>query len=339
MDQRIASYKFSSNDRHPKAPCLQLEIELCPLLQYTLRRATPDDDPRPFVFVWSPLNEGYHQDGFILLRHTSDGKLERVPVPDAIQDPIDIVHVKYSFDVQELKPGGSITYYHSLPRRYREQLEPGETYELVWPGTKIRLWGWGVPNDYVGSHLAANPVQPDLIIPGGASVTFTYEQIESPAFIRRQSTPPLLPSDRVQGAPVLSVELSGPNTIVPEGKHSASLHVRYQGGPTDRPIIFRNHVIWDMFRSYRLEDGLWELQEGPCGCPGLFLDDPDITVNVAEDEGFVTLKPGECWSPSWTILEEIYGWKVGDTWRYRFCFSCRIWQEKIVQGSIQTSRS
>ncbi|GMG22272.1 unnamed protein product [Aspergillus oryzae] len=179
MDQQIASYKFSSNDRQyvpnypslppslsltgphlvirtglsvgtrrllssssPKAPCLQLEIELCPLLQYTLRRATPDDDPRPFVFVWSPLNEGYHQDGFILLRHTSDGKLERVSVPDAIQDPIDIVHVKYSFDVQELKPGGSITYYHSLPCRYREQLEPGETYELVWPGTKIRLWRW-----------------------------------------------------------------------------------------------------------------------------------------------------------------------------------------------------
>ncbi|BAE66148.1 unnamed protein product [Aspergillus oryzae RIB40] len=226
MDQQIASYKFSSNDRQyvpnypslppslsltgphlvirtglsvgtrrllssssPKAPCLQLEIELCPLLQYTLRRATPDDDPRPFVFVWSPLNEGYHQDGFILLRHTSDGKLERVSVPDAIQDPIDIVHTGR-------------------------------------PGPERRA----LRSEY---HC-------------------------------------------------------------PRRKHSASLHVRYQGSPTDRPIIFRNHVIWDMFRSYRLEDGLWELQEGPCGCPGLFLDDPDITVNVAEDEGFVTLKPGEC---------------------------------------------
>lgn len=137
MDQQIASYiKLSSNDRQyvpnypslplslsltgphlviwtglsvgtrrllssssPKAPCLQLEIKLYPLLQYTLRRATPDDNPRPFVFVWSPLNISYHQNRFILLRHTSDGKLERVPVPDAIQDLIDIVHVKYSFDV------------------------------------------------------------------------------------------------------------------------------------------------------------------------------------------------------------------------------------------------
>ncbi|KAE8373295.1 hypothetical protein BDV26DRAFT_285238 [Aspergillus bertholletiae] len=284
MDQQITSYiKFSSRDRHPKAPY---------------------DDLRPFIFVWSPLNEGYGQDGFILLRHTSDGKLERVPVPDATLDPLDMVHVEDPFDLQELKPGGSITYCHSLPRRYREQLEPGETYELVWSGTKIPLWDWGVPSDYVGSRLAANPVQPDLIIPGGPSVTFTYKQIESPVFIRRQSTPPLLPSDRVQGAPVLSVELSGPNTIVPEGKHYASLHVHYHGGPTDRPIIFRNHIIWELFRSYRLEDGLWELQEGPWGCSGLFLDDPDITVNVAEDEGFVTLKPGEYWSPSWIILEE-----------------------------------
>lgn len=121
-----------------------------------------------------------------------------------------------------------------------------------------------------------------------------------------------------QSAPILSVELSGPKTIAPEGKHCASLHVRYHGGPTDQPIIFRNHVIWELLRSYRLESGLWELQEGPCGCSGLFLDDPNITVNVVEDEGFITLKPGEYWSPSWIILEDIDGWEVGDIWRYRF---------------------
>ncbi|GKZ45356.1 hypothetical protein AbraIFM66951_007973 [Aspergillus brasiliensis] len=256
-----------------------------------------DNDPRPFVFVWSPLNEGYSDDGFILLRHTSEGKLERVPVPDASLPHRDAVHVEYSFDLQQLEPGGSITYCHSLPRRYREQLEPGERYELVWPGTKIRLWDWKVPCDYVGSRLTPNPTQPDLILPGGPSVTFTYEQIESPAFIRGQSTPPLLPSDRVLDAPVLSVELSGPNTIVSDGKHTASLH---------------------SLRSYRLEGDFWELQEGPCGFFGLFLDDPDITVNVTEDESFVPLKPGECWTSSWVILEDIYGWKVGDTWRYCF---------------------
>ncbi|RDK46667.1 hypothetical protein M752DRAFT_323197 [Aspergillus phoenicis ATCC 13157] len=308
MDQQIGSYiKFSSKDRYPETPCIQLEIKLCPLLQYTLSRSTHDDDPRPFVFIWSPLNDGYSRDGFILLRHTSGGKLERVHVPDATLDPLDMVHVEYPFDLQELEPGGTITYCHSLPRRYREQLEPGETYELVWTGTKIPLWDWGVPSDYVGSRLTANPTQPDLILPGGARVTFTYEQIESPAFIRRQSTPPLLPSDRVQGDPILSVELSGPKTIAPEGKHCASLHVRYHGGPTDQPIIFRNHVIWELLRSYRLESGLWELQEGPCGCSGLFLDDPNMTVNVVEDEGFITLKPGEYWSPSWIILEDWLG--------------------------------
>ncbi|GAA90195.1 UbiA prenyltransferase family protein [Aspergillus luchuensis IFO 4308] len=258
------------------------------------------------------------KDEFILLRHTSEGKLERVHVPDATLDPLDMVHVEYPSDLQELEPGGSITYCHSLPRRYREQLEPGETYELVWTGTKIPFWDWGVPSDYVESRLTASPTQPDLILPGGPRVTFTYEQIESPAFIRRQSTPPLLPSDRVQGAPILSVELSGPKIITPEGKHYASLHVRYHGGPTDQPIIFRNHVIWELLRSYRLESGLWELQEGPCGCAGLFLDDPNITVNVVEDEGFITLKPGEYWSRSWIILEDIYGWEVGDIWRYRF---------------------
>ncbi|GKZ22340.1 hypothetical protein AbraCBS73388_008479 [Aspergillus brasiliensis] len=165
-----------------------------PMIEFRPRR---DNDPRPFVFVWSPLNEGYSDDGFILLRHTSEGKLERVPVPDASLPHRDAVHVEYSFDLQQLEPGGSITYCHSLPRRYREQLEPGERYELVWPGTKIRLWDWKVPCDYVGSRLTPNPTQPDLILPGGPSVTFTYEQIESPAFIRGQSTPPLLPSDRV----------------------------------------------------------------------------------------------------------------------------------------------
>ncbi|KAB8069125.1 hypothetical protein BDV29DRAFT_198895 [Aspergillus leporis] len=306
MDQQIAPHiKLSPNDRHsrPKAPCLQLEVELCPLLKYTLCRPAQDDDPRPFVFRWSPFNEGYSQDGFVLLRHTSDGKLEKVPVPDAIQDPVDIVN-----------PGGSIVYCGSLPGRYREQLDPGEMYELVWPGAKIRLWDWGTPNDHVGSQLGANPVQPDLIIPGGASVTFTYEQIESPVFNRRQSTPPVLLSDLVQGAPFLSVELTGPDTIDPKGEHFASCHVRYHGGPTDRPIIFRDHVVWEQRRPYRLENGLWELRES--GYPGIFMDDPDITVNVVEEGGFVTLRPGECWSHSWGILDDIDGWESGDTWRY-----------------------
>ncbi|KAF7590105.1 hypothetical protein BBP40_003261 [Aspergillus hancockii] len=317
MDQQIAPYiKFSPNDRHPKAPCLQLEVELCPLLKYTLCRPAQDNDLRPFVFKWSPLSESYSQDGFVLLRYTSDGKLERVPVPDATQDPPDIVNIKYPFNVTELKPGGSIVYCDSLPSRYREQLDPGETYEFVWSGTKIRLWDWGTPNDHVGSQLEANPVQPDLIIPGGASVTFTYEQIESPVFGRRQSTPPVLLSDLVQGAPFLSVELSGPDTIDPKGEYFASCHVRYHGSPADRPITFRDHVIWEQRHPYRLENGLWELRES--ACPGIFLDDPDITVNVAEEGGFITLRPGECWDHSWSILDDIDGWEIGDTWRYLF---------------------
>ncbi|KAB8074264.1 hypothetical protein BDV29DRAFT_191148 [Aspergillus leporis] len=282
------------------APCLQLEVKLCPLLKYTLRRPAHDDDPRPFVFVLSPLNEGYNQSGFVLLRHTSDGKLETVPIPDAIQGPLDIVNVKYPFDVTELKPGRSIVY-----------SGPGETYELVWPGTKNWLRDWGIPNDH-----------PDLIIPGGASVTFTYEQIESPVFNRRRSTPAVLLSDLVQGAPFLSVELSGPDTLVPWGKHSASCHVRYHGGPTDRPIIFRNHVIWEQRRPYRLEESLWELRES--GCPGIFLEDPDNTVNVAEEKDFVTLRPGEYWNHSWRILDDIDGWEIRDTWRYHVA-SRRRW--------------
>jgi hypothetical protein len=119
------------------APCLQLEVKLCPLLKYTLRRPAHDDDPRPFVFVLSPLNEGYNQSGFVLLRHTSDGKLETVPIPDAIQGPLDIVNVKYPFDVTELKPGRSIVYCDSLPGRYREQLDPVKRTSLSGPGRRI----------------------------------------------------------------------------------------------------------------------------------------------------------------------------------------------------------
>jgi hypothetical protein len=61
---------------------------------------------------------------------------------------------------------------------------------------------------------------------------------------------------------------------------------------------------------------LWELRES--GCPGIFLEDPDNTVNVAEEKDFVTLRPGEYWNHSWRILDDIDGWEIRDTWRYQF---------------------
>ncbi|KAE8376228.1 hypothetical protein BDV26DRAFT_294261 [Aspergillus bertholletiae] len=248
MDQQIAPYiKFPPNDGQYVTK-LPLSPDSIPNPTVAFEPAQ-DDDPRPLVFAWSPIREGYRKDGFVLLRHTSDGKPERVPVPNANETPPEIVNIKV-----------------------QEAAAPGETYELVWPGMKTRLWDWGVLSDHVGSQLEANPAQPDLIITGGTHVIFTYEQIESP------------------GAPVLSVEFSGPDSIVPGGDHSASWHVHYHGSPTDRPITFRNHVFWEEIRRYHLEDDLWEPEEG--GCLRAFLNDPNITVNVTEEEGFTTLKPG-----------------------------------------------
>lgn len=50
----------------------------------------------------------------------------------------------------------------------------------------------------------------------------------------------------------------------------------------------------------------------------------------------MTLKPGERWSPSWTILEDIYNWQIRDTWHYQFKGGVVDWWD---YGGVWTNMS
>ncbi|KAE8140181.1 hypothetical protein BDV38DRAFT_269201 [Aspergillus pseudotamarii] len=310
----------------PETPCLYLKLKLMPLLSCILCRAAEDSELRPFIFKWSPLDKRYYQNAFLLLRYTTSGALEEVPVPDVVEETGKLqgaADIRDPFDITELKPGGSVLFYQGLPDWYRQQLVPGDKYKLLWLGAKLPLWNWGTLSDNLEARLCPDLARPDLIIPGDVSITFTYEEIETPA----STPPPILPS--VQVAPVLSVELMGPSTVSRE--HDALLHllVRYHGNSTNRPIIFYNHMLLANLHHYRLKKDQWELWDR--GCPGILLDGPDVTVNVTQDWNFVFLKPGEFWTFSSTILDDINYWTIGDTFRYQFTGGTIEWLEGGVR--------
>ncbi|KAB8230413.1 uncharacterized protein BDW43DRAFT_314090 [Aspergillus alliaceus] len=219
MVQRHAPHiKFTENDRNPEAPRVGLKLELTPLLSCVLRRSTEDNQLRPFIFKWSPLDDGYRQNAFLLLRYTVSGALEKAPVPDVFDD----------LTMPECCKAQSISGFHSI-----QHLVPRGKYELLWLGAKLPLRNWGTPSDYFGVELRPDLERPDLIIPGGASVTFTYKNIETPISTHRISPPPVSLSALVPSAPVLSVELTCPSTVTREQDAFICLLVRYHGDPTD----------------------------------------------------------------------------------------------------------
>jgi hypothetical protein len=134
------------------------------------------------------------------LRHTLNSGLVQVAVPE---DPKvtrrlvlnESLRVATIVDVCELKPGETVSIRSPLHRTYESQLVSGETYELLWPGGKIFLWDWGTIHEHLGKELRPDSERPELILPGGASVTITTE-VPKP-LQRVPSPPPVAPTARM----------------------------------------------------------------------------------------------------------------------------------------------
>lgn len=82
--------------------------------------------------------------------------------------------------------------------------------------------------------------------------------------------------------------------------------VVYEAAPESLPIIFHTAPFgsWysprEGYRLYRRRGDIWETVEEDDGCFRI-VDEPDVAVNVVQDENFVSLQPGQ----TWTTLESL----------------------------------
>ncbi|KAK4100663.1 hypothetical protein N658DRAFT_507666 [Parathielavia hyrcaniae] len=231
--------------------------------ELTLRQAENDGSDRPCILRWSPTLDGFRLSGFLLLHHTAASA-------DGFE-PLDIDHSGL------MKPRGGFhhrdwTQPGPLGRHYRA-LRPRETYTLLYPGGEAAMWDWGTIRENTGKvmqarHLlspsAKDGLPPALLIPGGACVSFTAKEEETPwpgraeaearngfgfanmdediwrreeAFkaakriVRTIEERPasLGPEDRVLETLVLTVSLECPPTMSRKGDINISLNVTYTG--------------------------------------------------------------------------------------------------------------
>lgn len=88
--------------------------------------------------------------------------------------------------------------------------------------------------------------------------------------------------------------------------------VIYEAVPGSLPIIFHNCFFvgrWaprEGYRLYRRQGDKWENIVDDTTCY-MIVDEPDIAVNVSQDEDFTSLQPGE----SWTTWKRVEGRQVG----------------------------
>jgi hypothetical protein len=74
-----------------------------------------------------------------------------------------------------------------LTANYQKLLEPGEKYELLWPGAEVHMWDRGSMAEHVGKELRTSQHQseganlPLLVMPASSHVvTFTATQETEP---------------------------------------------------------------------------------------------------------------------------------------------------------------
>ncbi|KAJ9304085.1 hypothetical protein DTO217A2_6433 [Paecilomyces variotii] len=164
--------------------------------------------------------------------------------------------------------------------------------------------------------------------------------------IPRPPTPPLIQaSERVPGAPVLSLELSCSPIMTLTGSLDVHIKVIYHGVSNSdntaiskeaQPITFHTHAFDPVdgeFRVYRRRcldqsrpetEEEWETFEGDDYCQFGIWDNPDKLINVSENPKgrFPTLFPGESWSDFWTMPADgdvlPHDLKPGERLRYQF---------------------
>lgn len=182
-----------------------LSLTLPFIVSFHISRAQDDGDSRTCIIHWD--GDFAFADvpwGFVLLHHDADGGLSRVDFRrdhvfagdeayltlDA-DDPLHrnggkdaSVLVQPSCNEQsglhELAPGGEASHGAAPPECFYDGLRAGETYTLLFPGWEVPLWEWGTFEDLAGQEIRHDPARPPLVIPGGASVTFTAKSEAKP---------------------------------------------------------------------------------------------------------------------------------------------------------------
>ncbi|KAJ5759821.1 hypothetical protein N7520_006977 [Penicillium odoratum] len=208
----------------------------------------------------------------------------------------------------------------SFPNNWKELLQPGHTYDVLWTGAAISRWDWGTPTEEKESK------QPPVLVPGGAYVTFKVEEGSPPPIPRPETPPPIQASERIPGAPVLSLELSCKATMAMNESQGMHIKVTYHGlsnikDTTDEFSVYRRRRP-DQSSPETKE---WQTFQGNEYCRYGLYDNPDQLINVSENpDDFVTLCPGESWSNFWTMRGDGYDLpdcdelESGEKLRYQF---------------------
>ncbi|PYH79529.1 hypothetical protein BO82DRAFT_434049 [Aspergillus uvarum CBS 121591] len=272
------------------------------------------EQDQPCILDWTGVEAG-----LLLFRHLPTGKYEPVTFEhiDSSTKPQPPHHL-LGFsqlnipDRWVLAPGNTTAPVHPrIERHAYHGLQPGERYEILWPGAEIPRWAL---RD-VREATAPEPKAVPLVVPGGARCSFMLEGEREPAPMPRAwSPPPLEQTDRVPGAPVLTVELKATTSHWNPRKYfPITWTITYHGtagredDPPDnpRPITFRayNFRTYGTFRAYRqrYEDGEWESYDEDGGYTFPSGPDDPHQVNVGKERekaGFISLRPGQTYSRS-----------------------------------------
>ncbi|OJJ42512.1 hypothetical protein ASPZODRAFT_170166 [Penicilliopsis zonata CBS 506.65] len=341
---------WREGERQPDTPPLVLELNgnttiwsesednfyFLASLQRLIGGENNTDANQPCWLHWSPIVDP-GRGVFILLHHDpeSDSR-ERIGIEERPVYPLELGIKQfpheppscYTAEAQASYDRYQVTHRLHFPESWAKLLQP----------EKIDRWGWGTSPEE-GNGIA-EPKEPPVLIPGGAHITFTVVEGKRPPFPRPASPPPIQASERVPGAPVLSLELSCSPTVALTGLVEVSIKVTYHGvadrvdaiNENAQPITFHTQAFCSVdggFRLYRRRhaEGRSEETWEPCydsSCQFGMWDNPDRLVNVSEnrDGRFQTLFPGESWSDSWrmcadgeAMLDDI---KLSDTFRYQF---------------------
>ncbi len=81
-----------------------------------------------------------------------------------------------------------------------------------------------------------------------------------------------------------------------------SVKVTYEAKATAKPIVFHKYVFEDAsnFEIQRYQNHDWTVWDNPekGGCGFMIVDDPDVSINVGQDDKFTGLRSGEFWTTS-----------------------------------------
>ncbi|KAF2126195.1 hypothetical protein P153DRAFT_433982 [Dothidotthia symphoricarpi CBS 119687] len=368
MVENLANHiNLSEEAVRPELPQLRLELDASKTLSLTLpyeirflikRSDGPAD--KPVIFEWNQYDQGLRKSALVLLRHTANN-LEAIAIDHSGLGDLSrhepLVVNSHSHDLWELAPRGTVTSKVTLPERYQKLLKSGETYTLLWPGGDIGTWDYGTVREHIGQELKDNAHA--LVLAGGPHVTFTAHVESQPWPMRltrearvgldranleeqrwrrsqnqtKDTFPPAKHIDRDPDAPNLSVLLECPSSFRQDILFEVTVKVTYHAEATARPIIFHTRIFNDIhwYQVGRLCNGTWEgYDNGKSGCCGfLIVDDPDVPVNVSQNDRFASLQPGQSWTTTRRVgyngIEIPDDAKNGETFRFVFTGELLDW--------------